>query len=127
MTQCYSTCSIERNIFPYTCVTVTDTVHKGKVPTYCHQHGSIQTNIAISTIMELTSCPPRFRLRTSGDIYRINFNSQSIAFPNFHKIRNINIILNEHAVYRAQQVTIHPYFCPVVDTIQLQPDSFPLE
>ena len=77
--------------------------------------------------MEFSRSPPRLRLSTSGNINRIHFYSQCIILPYLYKIGHINIILYKHTIDGTKQIPIHPYFCPIIDTVQLQPNILPLK
>ena len=124
MTQCQCPCSIHGNALPDTCITISDTIHKGKIPTHTHKHCGVQTNVPIASIMKFAYSPPRLRHRSPRYIHRINSDSKNILIAHFYKICNVNVVIDKHSIDCAQQISIDPYFGTIVDTVRLQPDIF---
>ena len=116
--------SIEADVFPDTGIPVADTVIESKIPTDTHQHGCVQSDVTVSTIVKLAGGSPLLRLDGSRHIYRIYFDRQGIFLADTGEIRDIDILRFEHAGHIAKQITVHPYLGTVVDTVYLEPDDF---
>ena len=93
-------CGIETDVFPDAGITVADAVVEGEIPTDTHQHGCVQSDVTVSTIVKLAGSSPL--LRFDG--------SRHIRF--------------EHAGHIAKQITVYPYFGTIIDTVYLKPDDF---
>ena len=116
--------SIEADVFPNTGITVADTVVEGKIPTDTHQHGCVQSDVTVSTIVKLAGSSPLLRFDGSRHIDRINLDCQGILLTDTGEVGDIDIFRFEHAGHIAKQITVYPYFGTVIDAVYLKPDDF---
>ena len=117
-------CGIETDVFPDAGITVADAVVEGEIPTDTHQHGCVQSDVTVSTIVKLAGSSPLLRFDGSRHIDRINLDCQGILLTDTGEVGDIDILRFEHAGHIAKQITVHPYLGTVVDTVYLEPDDF---
>ena len=108
---------------PDTGVAIPDAVHEGKVPAYGHQHRGVEAYVAVAAVVPFAHGTPGLWHPGSGYVHRYGLDCQYVGFARPGDGSDVYPFLAEHASYGAEQVSVDPDLGPVVDTVQLQPNS----
>ena len=112
---------IERNAAPDAGVAVADGVPESEVPAHAHEHGGVQADITVASVVVFAGGAPRFLAGPTGEIHRIDQHGQRIPAADVRKFGDVDVIVPEHTRERAEQVSVHPEFRAIVHAFRMQP------
>ena len=117
-------CRIQGDAAPDAGVAVADGIPEGEIPTHAHEHGGVQADVAVAAVIVFAGRAPGLLAGPAGEIYRIHQHCQRVAAADVRELRDVDVIVPEHAGEGTEQMPVHPELRPVVDALRVQPDPF---